>query len=166
MKEIPAVSIVLPCFNAAATLGETLCSLNRQTLTNFELIAVDDGSTDGTLSILESWKDKENRLRIIKQNHSGVIAAANMGINASCSAYIARMDADDLAHPQRLELQAAYLDDNPDVAVVSSLVEVFAENGPREGYRTYVQWLNSLITDEEIDGRYLWRVHLLTQVQW
>jgi cellulose synthase/poly-beta-1,6-N-acetylglucosamine synthase-like glycosyltransferase len=60
------------------------------------------------------------------------------------------MDADDVCHPQRLMKQAAYLDENPQVAVVSCLVEVFAENGVREGYRLYVKWLNSLVSNEEI----------------
>jgi len=150
MRDIPVVSIILPCYNVAATLEETLTSLTSQTLTDFELIAIDDGSTDATHSILQSWAVKEKRLRIIRLKHSGVIAAANIGIKESHSEYVARMDADDLAYPKRLALQAAYLDENPDVAVVGSLVEVFAENEVREGYRYYVRWLNSLVTNEEI----------------
>jgi glycosyltransferase involved in cell wall biosynthesis len=150
MRGVPAVSIILPCYNAAATLDEALTSLHRQSLKDFELIAIDDGSADGTLSILQAWREKESRLRVLEQPHAGVIAAANWGILESRSEYVARMDADDLAHPERLALQAAYLDENPGIAVVSSLVEVFADNGIREGYRCYVEWLNSLVTNEEI----------------
>lgn len=150
MRSIPLVSVILPCYNAEETLEETLISFEHQTFNHFELIAINDGSEDSTLSILQSWAKREKRLRIINQIHSGVIAAANNGIADSRSEYVARMDADDIAHPQRLELQAAYLNEHPEVAVVSSLVEVFAEKGVREGYRLYVKWLNSLITNEEI----------------
>jgi glycosyltransferase involved in cell wall biosynthesis len=79
-----------------------------------------------------------------------VIAAANAGIAACRSQYIARLDADDIAYPERLSLQVDYLDRHPSVAVVSSLVEAFPEKEVRGGYRIYVEWLNSLVTNEEI----------------
>ncbi len=147
---MPVVSIVLPCYNVEDTLQETLNSLKLQTLTDYELIAINDGSTDATLSILESWAVNEKRLRIINLPHSGVITAANVGIKECHSKYMARIDADDIAHPQRMALQAAFLDDNPDVGVVGSLVEIFSKNGVREGYRLYAEWLNSLITNRDI----------------
>jgi glycosyltransferase involved in cell wall biosynthesis len=147
---VPDVSLILPCYNAEETIEEALISLKQQTLNDFEIIAVDDGSEDATLSILQSWSEREKRLRIIKQPHMGVIAASNWGITESRSKFIARMDADDVAHPRRLELQTAYLNEHPEVAVVSCLVKVFAKNGVREGYRLYVEWLNSLITNEQI----------------
>lgn len=150
MRAVPAVSIILPCYNVEETLQESLNSIKRQTLADYELIAINDGSTDTTLSILENWARREKRLQIISQPHSGVITAANIGIKESRSEYMARMDADDISHPERLALQVAYLDENPNVGVVSSLVEVFAKDGVREGYRLYVEWLNSLVTNEDI----------------
>jgi glycosyltransferase involved in cell wall biosynthesis len=147
---VPKASLILPCYNAERTIEETLTSLTRQTLNDFEIVAVDDGSEDATISKLESWAAHEKRLKIINQPHKGVIAAANLGIKESRSKYIARMDADDVTHPQRLELQVRYLDEHPEVAVVSSLVQAFADDGIREGYQLYVEWLNSLITNEEI----------------
>jgi glycosyltransferase involved in cell wall biosynthesis len=147
---VPAVSILLPCFNAAGTLNETLESIAQQTLTDFEVISVDDGSTDSTLKILHAWAEKDSRFQVRSILHGGVITAANAGITACQAQYIARLDADDLAHPERLQLQADYLDHHPGVAVVSSLVKVFPEADVREGYRIYVQWLNSLVTDEDI----------------
>lgn len=147
---MPAVSIVLPCYNAEDTLQETLESIQNQTLADYELIAINDGSTDATLSILESWGKYEKRLRVINQPHSGIVRTANTGIDQTRSRYIARIDADDLAHPDRLALQASFLDQNPEVGVVSSLVQVFSVDGIREGYRIYVEWLNSLITNEDI----------------
>ena len=141
---------MLPCYNAAQTLDETLQSLAAQTLKNFEIIAVDDGSTDDTGRILDAWRKKDARLKVITQAHTGVINASNVGMFASVSNYIARMDADDRAHPERFEKQVAFLDANPDYALVSSLVRAFPEEDVGGGFQVYVQWLNALITDEEI----------------
>lgn len=150
IRDMPAVSVILPCYNAADTLDETLESLARQTLSDFEVIAVDDGSTDSTLEKLLTWAARDSRFQALSQSHAGVIAAANAAIAACRTPYIARLDADDRAHPERLAQQAAYLDAHPDVAVVSSLVKAFPKKDVREGYRIYVQWLNSLITDADI----------------
>ena len=147
---MPAVSILLPCFNAAGTLNETLESIVLQTLTDFEVIVVDDGSTDSTLDILQGWAEKDHRFHVLSLPHAGVITAANAGITACRAQYIARLDADDLAYPERLGLQADYLDSNPGVAVVSSLVEAFPAAEVRGGYRIYIEWLNSLVTNADI----------------
>jgi len=147
---MPLVSMTLPCYNAAQTLGETLESLARQTLGDFEVVAVEDGSSDDTLAILQNRAGEDPRLRVFSQPHQGVIAAANAAIAACRAPYIARIDADDRAHPERLALQAAYLDEHPGVAVVGSLVRAFPGDRVREGYRIYVEWLNSLVTDEDI----------------
>jgi glycosyltransferase involved in cell wall biosynthesis len=147
---MPIVSVLLPCFNAEKTIDETLDSLAHQTMTEFEVVAVDDGSTDSTLKWLETWAARDSRVHILSLPHRGVIAAANAGL-ADCTApYIARMDADDRAHPERLAQQAAYLEAHPEVAVVSSLVKAFPDEKVREGYRIYIEWLNSLLTDEDI----------------
>jgi glycosyltransferase involved in cell wall biosynthesis len=147
---MPVVSVLLPCYNAECTIDETLESLTRQTFSDFEVVAINDGSNDNTLGKLKSWSAIDTRLRVISQPHGGVIKAANTGL-ASCSAsYIARMDADDRAHPERFEKQVAYLENHPEVAVVSSLVKAFPDEDVREGYRIYIEWLNGLVTDEEI----------------
>jgi glycosyltransferase involved in cell wall biosynthesis len=147
---MPAVSIILPCYNAALTLDDTLESLAQQTLGDFELVAVDDGSSDTTLEILNRWAGRDRRFQVLSQSHGGVISATNTGLKACRAEYIARMDADDWSHPKRLALQAAFLDEHPEVAVVSCLIKVFSEGGVREGYQLYVQWLNSLVSNEDI----------------
>jgi len=147
---MPDVSVILPCYNAAETLDETLNSLTHQTLSDFEVVAFDDGSTDATREILETWSARDSRFRTFSQPHAGVIVAANAALAACRANYIARIDADDRAHPDRLAQQVAYLDAHPDVAIVSSLVKAFPEKDVREGYRIYIQWLNSLITDADI----------------
>lgn len=145
-----AVSVLLPCYNADKTIDQTLESLIRQTLTDYEVIAVDDGSSDATLERLKTWAARDSRFRVISQSHSGVIAAANAGLAACTAPLIARMDSDDLAHPERFERQAAFLAAHPQVAVVSSMVKAFPDEDVREGYRIYIKWLNSLETDEDI----------------
>jgi glycosyltransferase involved in cell wall biosynthesis len=147
---MPTVSVILPCYNAAKTLDETLDSLTRQSLSDFEVIAVDDGSTDGTLEKLETWAARDSRFRVLSQSHGGVIVAANAALRVCRAPYIARIDADDHAHPERLAKQVAYLDAHLDVSVVSSLVTAFPAKDVREGYRIYIQWLNSLVTDADI----------------
>ena len=77
---MPAVSVLMPCYNAAGTLGEALDSLARQTFSDFEIIAVDDGSTNSTPAILQSWANHDTRLQMICQPHSGIIAALNTGL--------------------------------------------------------------------------------------
>lgn len=147
---MPPVSVLLPCYNAAKTIDETLVSLIRQTLTDFEVIAVDDGSTDSTLARLNLWAARDSRIRVFSPPHGGVITASNTGLAACSAPYIARMDADDRAHPERLAKQAKYLETNLAVAAVSSHVKAFPEKDVREGYRIYIEWLNSLVTDEDI----------------
>ena len=147
---MPIVSTMLPCYNAEKTIDDTLKSLASQTLVDFEVVAVDDGSTDRTLARLENWSAKDARFRVLTKPHGGVIEAANAALAACTAPYIARMDADDRAHPERFAKQSAYLDIHPQVAVVSSLVKAFPDQDVRQGYLIYTKWLNSLITDEDI----------------
>lgn len=145
---MPKVSILLPCYNAAATLPETIASIQAQTCEDYEVNAVDDGSTDGTRALLEAWAAEDRRVRTMGTAHGGVIAAANAGLAGCRGEYVARMDADDRMHPDRLGKQAAYLNVHPETGVVSCLVEPAGR--VRQGFRIYLDWLNSLTTDEAI----------------
>lgn len=144
------VSVVMPCFNAADTLPEALESLTGQTLVDFELIAVDDGSNDATASILKQWAVMDARIRPIFQPHSGIVVALNNGWHACQSPLIARMDADDLACPERLERQVAFLDMNPEIGVVGCRVKGYPQEEVRQGFMIYLDWQNSLLTDVDI----------------
>jgi glycosyltransferase involved in cell wall biosynthesis len=147
---MPAVSVLLPCFNAAETLPEALESLEQQTLEDFEVIAVDDGSSDKSLEILRGWERRDGRFRAFSQSHQGIIPSLNTGLDACRALYVARMDADDRAHPHRLERQFDFLEAHPEVAVVSCLVRAFPTEKVRQGFQVYLEWLNSLVTGEEI----------------
>jgi glycosyltransferase involved in cell wall biosynthesis len=147
---IPLVSVLLPCYNAVSTLSEALDSLARQSLTDFEIVAVEDGSIDHTLQILQRWAAQDRRVRVYPQKHSGIIQALNSGLAACRAPYVARMDSDDRCHSERLEHQVAFLNSHPEIGLVSCRVMGFPVDQVREGFQVYLDWLNSLLTDAEI----------------
>lgn len=147
---MPVLSVLLPCYNAAATLEECLQSLAAQTFGDFEIVAVDDGSSDDTLAILQAWSRREPRLRWIAQPHGGIVSALRCGLAACQAPLVARMDADDRCHPERFRLQVAYLQEHADVGLVSCRVAAFPATEVREGFLLYLEWLNALLTDADI----------------
>jgi len=147
---MPDISILLPCFNAGSCLEEALDSLLTQTYPNFEIIAVDDGSTDTTLEILQAIGQIDPRLVVLAEPHRGVVGAANRGLSACRGEIIARMDADDRCHPERVAKQRDFLLTHDDIDVVSCLVEGFPADAVGEGFQIYYRWLNSLIDHEDI----------------
>lgn len=146
------MSVVLPVRNAAATVARAIGSIQSQTLQEWELIAVDDGSADGTGEILRALAREEPRLKVIEQAPAGVARAANAAAAAARAAFVARMDADDVSHPERLAAQAAFLEapENRAVGVVGSRVEFGGDRAANAGYALHVDWVNSLVTPEEI----------------
>src|SRR5690606_28017607 len=96
----PRVSILLPCRDAAPYLPDTLASIQAQSFQNFEIIAVDDGSTDATAEILESWAADDPRVQVITQRAEGIVAALQAAVNAARGDILVRMDADDVAYSQ------------------------------------------------------------------
>ncbi len=147
--EMP-VSVLMPAYNAADTIRQAVTSFQRQTLADFEVIAVDDGSTDGTGAILDEAASADPRIRPIHIPHSGLIPALNAGIAACRDDLIARMDADDICHPERLRLQVEYMHEHPEVSVCGCLVRSFPRSSIRAGFMRYEQWLNALTTHEQI----------------
>lgn len=140
------VSVVMPVYNAETTISTALDSLSAQTLEQTEIIVVNDGSTDGTLKILRSRKD----IVLLDHAHRGVSAAANDGVAAAKGEYIARMDADDLSHPDRLERQASYLDAFPDIGMVGCRVNYGGDRSLQGGYAEHVDWTNGLMSSEDV----------------
>ncbi|OGO15258.1 MAG: hypothetical protein A2Z14_14560 [Chloroflexi bacterium RBG_16_48_8] len=146
----PVVSVIMPCYNVAKTLDEAIQSLLGQTLREMEIIAIDDGSTDATLRSLKTWANRDERIQVLERPHQGIIPALNAGLISCRAPLVARMDADDIAHPDRLAKQVAFLETNPDIAVVSCLVHGYPPESVREGFQIYLDWLNSLTTAEMI----------------
>lgn len=118
---MPVLSVVMSAYNAATYLSTTIESVLTQSLTDFEFIIVDDGSTDDTPRILQRYADQDARVTVITQSNQGTPVALNTGISAAQTTIIARMDADDRMLPHRLEKQLIYLQQHPEAAVVSCL---------------------------------------------
>lgn len=146
----PAVSVLMPVHNAAVTLPAAIKSILAQDMPAFELVAVDDGSTDGSLSMLEAFAAKDRRVKVIPIERSGIVAALNTGLSEASGEFVARMDADDFAHPARLGLQAEYLRGNEGISVVSSIVRLFPRSALMPGMTHYESWVNSVVTRGEI----------------
>ena len=146
---MPRVSVLLPVRDATSTLGPCLESLLGQSLRDLEVIAVDDGSRDGSGSLLEERSRADPRLVVLRTPPRGIVAALNTALAAARAPLAARMDADDLAHPDRLARQVARLAGDPRVDVLGCRVELFGEP-VRDGMRAYVEWLNGLLDHEAI----------------
>lgn len=114
------VSVTMPAYNAERFLAEAIESVLCQTFTDFELIIVDDGSTDSTLSIAESYAQRDHRVRVVTQPHGGISSGRNRGLAEARGEWIAVMDADDIILPQRLERQLAFVEKNPDIALAGA----------------------------------------------
>lgn len=124
--ETPAISVVMSAYNAAPFLKECIDSILTQTFEDFELIVVDDGSTDHSVEIVQSYTD--TRIRLIKSEHN-YIQSLNKGIGLAKGKYVARMDADDIMFPERLEEEFKFMEEHPDIDVCGSYVKVFNGKG-------------------------------------
>jgi hypothetical protein len=123
----PPVTVLMPVRNGLPWLREALESLASQTMGDFELLVLEDGSTDGTAEFLAAWSD--HRLRVIPTRGIGMAAALNLGLDAARAPLVARHDADDVSAPHRLEAQVAYLASRPDVGVVATAADYIDAHG-------------------------------------
>jgi glycosyltransferase involved in cell wall biosynthesis len=145
MREPPSISVLLPVRDAGPYLAPSLASLWRQSLADFEVVAIDDGSRDGSGAALDRAAAREPRLRVVHTGPRGLPAALNLGLSLARSPLIARHDADDLSHRDRLALQRAYLRRHPGVAVVGCRVRLFPARATGEGMRRWARWHNGLL---------------------
>jgi glycosyltransferase involved in cell wall biosynthesis len=122
----PLLSVILPAYNAEAYLESAICSILGQSFENFELIVINDGSTDRTGQMLEAIGDR--RLRVINhERNAGLISGLNEGIDASTGKYIARMDADDICEPSRFLRQIEYLESHLEIGVLGTAIKMIDE---------------------------------------
>lgn len=124
----PLVSVLIPAYNCEAYVIEAVSSMLSQTFSDFELLVIDDGSTDSTRKLLESMHDPRIRL-VTNESNIGLIGTLNRGLELAIGRYIARMDADDISAPERLEKQVQYFEEHPEIHVLGSMVNLINEQG-------------------------------------
>jgi len=126
----PTVSVLLPVFNAEKFISDAIKSILAQTFTDFELILINDGSSDSSPSIIVEYAKKDPRIVVINNlNNLGLIETLNLGLNAAKGRYIARMDADDISAPDRFAYQVDYLEKNHDIFLIGGSFYLMDENG-------------------------------------
>jgi len=130
MSRRPRISVIVTAYNRVAMVGDAIASVLRQTMADFELIVVDDGSTDRTVEIVKAIDDPRIRL-IVHEWNRGVQHARNSGLEAARGEYVAWLDSDDLARPRRLEIEADYLDAHPEIAMIGSAAGTIRAGGGR-----------------------------------
>jgi glycosyltransferase involved in cell wall biosynthesis len=123
---MPRVTVLMPVFNASLYLREAIDSILRQTLTDLEFLIIDDGSTDSSVEIIRQYTDPRIRL-LFNEHNIGISATLNRGIKESASALIARMDADDISYPDRLEKQVRHIEADSDCGLLSSWARVVTD---------------------------------------
>ena len=143
----PLVSVIMPVRDGGDFLADAVSSILDQTLPGLELLLVDDHSTDHAVQAL-SFSDP--RLQLIENSGRGVSSAFNTGLASARGKFIARMDADDLALPERLQRQLDFLERHPDIDICGACIEIFSDQGIAGGNRRYQDWLNSCRSPEKI----------------
>lgn len=157
----PPVSIVLPVRDSEATVSATIDSCLAQSFGDFEFVIVDHHSTDGTRSILQAAADRDSRIRIVQPpSDASFVDVVNLAWRQSHGDLIARIDADDVAHADRIAKQVDFLAAHPEIAACGTLVRIQQRTvlsigettieSAAAGYRAYEQWLNSVVTPEQI----------------
>lgn len=152
----PVISVIIPVFNAASFLDETLKSILSQTFSDFELIILNDKSTDESLNIIKKFQQEDNRIIIIdKEENVGPANLRNEGINSAKGEYIALMDADDIAMPTRFEKQIEVLKNNPEIGVCGTWF-TFLEQAKTK---------SSNITQNQMRLKYLFYTVVTSEIQ-
>lgn len=139
----PAVTVFMPVYNGEKYLKESMDSILNQTFRDFEFLIINDGSTDNTVQIIQSYTDPRIRL-LENEKNMGLVPTRNRGIKESAGKFIAILDSDDIAHPKRLEKQMAFLESHPDFGMVGSWVKIIDEKGRPTG----TLWKNRLAPEK------------------
>ncbi len=148
--EQPLVSVLMPLYNGLNYLDSAVRSLIWQTLRAWELLIVDDGSTDGSLARAQSWAERDARIRVLPRPHQGIVETLNYGLSQCTAPLVARMDSDDISHPQRLERQWQFAQQHPEVGVIGCKVRLFPRRERTLGMKRYERWLNRCLSSSDI----------------
>ena len=159
-----SIAILMPVYNAAHWLEACLESIINQTHTNFEVIAVDDFSTDNSLEILKKCSQQDDRIHYYQNSDKGIIPALQLALSKSTAELITRMDADDIMPPQKLEwLYDAWIQ-NPK-NIITGKVNYFSDKPISQGYQAYENWLNERVTNQDFNA-WMYRECVLASANW
>jgi glycosyltransferase involved in cell wall biosynthesis len=148
MASTPTLSVLLPVRNAEKSLREAIGSLLAQSFSAFEILCVDDGSTDGTAELLRRLAKEDSRLRVFSQEPQGIVSALEMARSRARGRYLARMDADDIAHPDRFQSQLDMMASDSRIVASGTGVSYFPRNQVRDGSLRYESWINSVTSHD------------------
>ncbi|MCU0318718.1 MAG: glycosyltransferase [Flavobacteriales bacterium] len=143
------VSILLPFHNAATTIDVAVASIAGQTYPDWELLLIDNASTDAGSSLAHAWTERDQRIRVLHEPRVGIAHALNTGLAHAHGTYIARMDADDISHPERLAKQVAYLDAHPEIGVLGTRTSFASTMLEHRGMQAFVHWQNALLSPHD-----------------
>jgi glycosyltransferase involved in cell wall biosynthesis len=149
MSDSPAVTVLMPVYNADRFVKQTVESVLAQTFRDFEFLIINDGSTDRSLDILQDFANRDPRIRLVSRPNTGYVAALNEGLEKARGEFVARIDADDLADPRRLELQVARMRAEPQLVALGSNAWAMDEDGRMLGD------YDVPLTHEEIEANHL-----------
>ena len=144
------VSIILPVKNAEAYLLRAIQSIQDQSYSDWELIVVNDGSEDSSTAMVEGLAQNDSQIRLIHNPSRGIAHALNYGISQARGAYLTRMDAYDISHPDRIAAQLDFLDNHPEIGLIGTQVNFLGDRDQHAGYAAYVDWTNGLISPSRI----------------
>ncbi len=153
MNPQPKISVILPFFNAEKTLPSAIKSILDQTFTDFEFLLIDNNSTDNSLQIANKLAEKDVRIRVLSENKTGVANAMNCGLKNASGELIARMDADDIAYPDRLSKQYKFLVEHSEIGLLGTEVKYISHQKNTAGFKRFVKWVNSFHNSEAIELR-------------
>jgi len=146
----PAISVLLPVRDGGSFLHDAIASVEAQSFANFEVIAVDDGSTDGSGELLATWAARDTRVRVLRQAPRGIVAALERARGEARGRYLARMDSDDVNEPTRLAKQFALMEADSTLAACGCGVRYFPRHRVRDGARRYEEWINAASSPGDI----------------
>lgn len=161
----PVVSIIMPMKNASNWVVQTIESIQKQTLENWELIIIDDHSDDDSFSLVENSCLSDQRINCFKNEQSGIISALNQAFQAAKGQYITRMDADDIMPENRLQMMVDFLQTQPEKTIVTGKVTYFSDEAVSGGYRKYESWLDERAEKEDF-YEHIYRECIVASPNW
>lgn len=149
MKLRPGVSVILPFYNMATSLDAAIASIADQSFTEWELLLIDNASSDESTVIAKRWVANDDRIRVIQELNIGIAKALNTGLAHAQGRHIARMDADDISHPERFAKQVAYLDAHPEIDALGTQTTFNTTVERSSGMRWFTKWQNAILTPHD-----------------